>query len=545
MTVASHNLLLPVHVPWRRLAFSLDMLDPKLDRKFPLKWRSSLSLFYYQPEVAPDAYPDSILTYLKLVCTITGFQPSAEELGVDVESGEWSHRVWQNFHELLDTYFPCYGALVQVAVHPGLQTHGAAVPLIIDFEPKKREVFEIVSETGEVMSGSMNGLHVTKGRGTLATQETATMGHGWSLATEVSAESQAGGGSFGGQYSIANDRGARSGEQVQNVNMRTIDASRERRESFSHTTQLTQMYHQLDSYHLGTNRALFAVFPRPHIVDTEKSVVNGLRRLEGIQEFFLVVEQPKSLAQLCVEVELETAHLSYRKRTVPTFNFGGVKRGHIKQRIADQWSEDTKRQYSIKVPGGCKVDRDAEGGGFRVDIVEGEDVTEQATHQAWVQDDYTVMLEVNYDPHDGIGDTAFFTADVIAYWVEESEAPSGPKTMTLTEADLFMTGRMLLGCMEIDEATGKWKVVQPERAEPAPNYLSFEAPAPRAHALRSLRRRLDAARRARREAEGLQPPRRLGQGTRPRQPYQPPALSDRGELLPGRGLHAARAHPDA
>ena len=31
-------------------------------------------------------------------------------------------------------------------------------------------------------------------------------------------------------------------------------------------TRLMQMYHQLDSYHLGTNRAIFFMLPRPHIV---------------------------------------------------------------------------------------------------------------------------------------------------------------------------------------------------------------------------------------------------------------------------------------
>jgi hypothetical protein len=68
---------------------------------------------------------------------------------------------------------------------------------------------------------------------------------------------------------------------------------REQRETYSHTTQLTQMYHQLDSYHLGTNRAMFFMLPRPHVVQSELTFVNGPRLLEGIQEVFLIVMRPK------------------------------------------------------------------------------------------------------------------------------------------------------------------------------------------------------------------------------------------------------------
>ena len=49
-------------------------------------------------------------------------------------------------------------------------------------------------------------------------------------------------------------------------NIRTTDAARENRRTLSHTTQLSQMYHQLNSYHLGSNRAAFFMLPRPHVV---------------------------------------------------------------------------------------------------------------------------------------------------------------------------------------------------------------------------------------------------------------------------------------
>jgi hypothetical protein len=44
--------------------------------------------------------------------------------------------------------------------------------------------------------------------------------------------------------------------------VQTTDESRKKRETESHSTQSSQMYHLLDSYNLGTNRAIFFVQPR-------------------------------------------------------------------------------------------------------------------------------------------------------------------------------------------------------------------------------------------------------------------------------------------
>ena len=37
------------------------------------------------------------------------------------------------------------------------------------------------------------------------------------------------------------------------------------------------------------------MLPRPHIVESEKTFVNGPRELEGIQEIFLVVMRPRRI----------------------------------------------------------------------------------------------------------------------------------------------------------------------------------------------------------------------------------------------------------
>ena len=73
-------LSLPVDIPWRRLATSEDMfaLDPSVD--LPVKWRSSLAIFYFAPQPDPNqdpdlANPDELVTFVKIVATVTGFQP--------------------------------------------------------------------------------------------------------------------------------------------------------------------------------------------------------------------------------------------------------------------------------------------------------------------------------------------------------------------------------------------------------------------------------------------------------------------------------------
>ena len=53
------------------------------------------------------------------------------------------------------------------------------------------------------------------------------------------------------------------------------------------------------------------MLPRPHIVESDLTFVNGPRKLEGIQEFFLVVMRPKEIKNICAEAYLETD--SYRR----------------------------------------------------------------------------------------------------------------------------------------------------------------------------------------------------------------------------------------
>jgi hypothetical protein len=105
--------------------------------------------------------------------------------------------------------------------------------------------------------------------------------------------------------------------QTQDQNIATSDASRDRRESYSFSTSINQLHTLLQSYHLGTNRAMFFLQPIPHMQDAKFSFVGGLRRIEGIQEFFLIVNRPAHVEGLCIEIAFETAHAALRRAYMP------------------------------------------------------------------------------------------------------------------------------------------------------------------------------------------------------------------------------------
>ena len=169
---------------------------------------------------------------------------------------------------------------MQLAVYPsgGDNVGPDDYPYILDFEPKKRELFEAVTEGSENLSGSSGKTEITKG-------STSVNG------LELDASAGFSVGPFGASGSVKNT------STDTTINQNTTDTSREARETLSRTTQSSQMYQLFNGYHLGGNRALFVIAPRPHTVSdqsqTEFNLIDGARKLEGIQEVFVVVHMPR------------------------------------------------------------------------------------------------------------------------------------------------------------------------------------------------------------------------------------------------------------
>lgn len=319
---------LPTDIPWKRLAASSDMIDKKYgDLKFPRKWRSSVSVFYHEPSELPPEFCNRRITYIKVVASITNFQWGEEDSKAmeALRESFGQYKAWPMLKAALEDSYPCYGGLMQVGVYPnpsdGVDLHD--YPYIADFEPKKREMYEIASKSGEVLSGSSNQLNVGKRNTSTQSQEVRNIFKGYSRTEEGTAGHSflfglySYGGKPGGSYSEAGEWGTIDAYGREATSSHAVDTSREKRESYSFSTNVSQLHTMLQSYHMGTNRALFFLQPRPHIQDSRFTFVQGLRRLEGVQEFFLIVNRPKNVPGLCVEVALETAHLYQRRTYVP------------------------------------------------------------------------------------------------------------------------------------------------------------------------------------------------------------------------------------
>jgi hypothetical protein len=313
-----NELSIPVDIPWKRLGISGDMLDATYgDLKFPKKWDSSIAVFYHEPAEVDPAYCHRKITYLKIVCTITNFHLGRRDVSVldklrksYVQSGSW-----EKFEEAATDSYPCHGALMQVGVFPNSaqQVELFDYPYISAMQPRKRELYEVATQSGEIASQSANKLNVNKGNTTTQTQE------------DYDLEMGGGSGGHSGVFGLWSEQhsneqkqlGTIQRNQTQDQNVTTSDAARDRREQYSFSTTINQLYTLLQSYHLGTNRAIFFMQPVPHMQDVKFSFLGGLRRLEGIQEFFLVVNRPAHIEGLCIEIALETAHLQSRRAYSP------------------------------------------------------------------------------------------------------------------------------------------------------------------------------------------------------------------------------------
>ncbi|MBK5571160.1 hypothetical protein [Ensifer sp. SSB1] len=310
--MSNFKLSLPTDIPWERICVTEDMIDPRIcDDRLPAKWQTSLAVFKYVPDEENQIYPKYRITYLKVTATLTGYQPLDQEVQGTIDWSGVDVTTIPGLTELLNSYNPCHGAILQVLVGPK-EAEGklplAEYPFFMDFEPKKRELYELATDTKEKQSRSIESLNVTKSSGSTQSMEILDVdmgGGGFGMQASYAGT----GGGF--NYTAPNGQwGTKQLNAQEGMSSRSSDVGTEKRETFSFSTQISQMYHLLDSYHLGTNRAVFFVQPRPHTLEEPSGFVRGPRPVEGIQEFFLVVAQLKEQDDFCVAIRLDTSHLT-------------------------------------------------------------------------------------------------------------------------------------------------------------------------------------------------------------------------------------------
>lgn len=169
-------------------------------------------------------------------------------------------------------------------------------PHVIDVEPKIRDLVQASSETGEILTSSKSNVKTNKSLTHTESSET-----GYKL------------GATGGvkdKFNVSGELTHKNTETEQDNWSVATDASRERQEKEGSNTQVSQLYNLLSSYHIGTNRALFLMLARPHVLQPtdHRTFVNGLRQIEGTQEVLLIVARPPEMKGLCIEAFLETGH---------------------------------------------------------------------------------------------------------------------------------------------------------------------------------------------------------------------------------------------
>jgi hypothetical protein len=464
-------LTLPVDIQWKRVAVSEDMIDPfACDRRFPFRWRSSLAVFTYEPPAEQQTYDGMIVSYVKVSSTITGFQidhydakkvvPGTKEVGLltrRLDSGWNDPRVIAAYRDNVQKYYGCYGAVLEVTVsphvvdpttHQALPKDGARYPYFLDVEPKKRELYETVTQTGETMSRTLSDVNVKKGSTTTQSHEKLDVMNGVSANTSAAA----GVGGYSGSAALGGSATGQQGtidiNESSAENVRTSDAGREARETLSHTTQLQQMYQQFTAYHVGTNRALFFMLPRPHIVQTELTFVNGPRLLEGIQDVLLVVLRPADMKEVCIEAYLETAHIA----SEPIAEYERVSTAEYHHIETKPFQQDDQTKYgpvsqslTYVPPAGWEIDYETNGG-FQFDI--SGDGTIEAFPFAGI------------DPRFGSADFTQLLYTIHAQSAKDDQSTPAKGTVKLTVFlrrsltsstfaplnDLFITGRGVCSC---------------------------------------------------------------------------------------------------
>lgn len=304
------DLVIPEDVPWQLLCTSQDMMDPNFcNKKFPFPWRSSLAISAYEVPDAqlPIPFCNGRLTYIKLTLSVTGYQPTDAEIDdAYVEFGNTP--VEADLDDIFAVYFGCYGALLNVAFFPNSTKSWQTkdFPRIIAMEPQLRELIQSATETGELLTASKDSLSTTKSNQTTKTSKTG-------IGAEVTTKNPIS--NIVPKLSFTHEWGKTAQDTTTTVGTAEVDRS----DTEGHTTQLEQLYNFLSAYHQGTNRGVFLMLPRPHILQPtdRRTFIQGIRSIEGVQEFFLAVVRPTGMEGICVEAELDTGHFPEDAEVLP------------------------------------------------------------------------------------------------------------------------------------------------------------------------------------------------------------------------------------
>ncbi len=190
----------PTDIPWRRWCVTVDSVDASgCERSDLARWQPSLSVFGYEPPSDEQPVPGLVLSFLKVSATITGYSKSELPYGGMTQTGMFYDADVDSFViSGLPAQLPCYGALLHVSVHPKqAEVSLENYPYITDVQPKKRELYELVTQTGSTLSRSLDSVNIRKGGVTSSGTEVADAGTAVDWSAIVGAAGTAGGAAAG------------------------------------------------------------------------------------------------------------------------------------------------------------------------------------------------------------------------------------------------------------------------------------------------------------------------------------------------------------
>jgi hypothetical protein len=279
------TLPIPVEIPWQ-LAATTQVLGP---HKLPPE-TTTIALFTYIPklESLDKDYPDERLVYLKFTVSIS------PDIPLVTPTLEFSRAM------------PIWYVIFDLKVTPLPYAEGGIRPYFLAAAPIRRTMLETGVVGGQMFEGESDSVAIGKSGSQMHESGTSD----WKVGGSVNLGWIGVGASGSGTSTTTTaDR-----DVVQRVDTTNREASQERKELLSHTTNVNNVLTLLTAKHVGTPYLRFALWPQPLRPLTLDSSDPNLwyaellnRRssgIEGMQDFYAVLAIPKALKGFCIEGDL-------------------------------------------------------------------------------------------------------------------------------------------------------------------------------------------------------------------------------------------------
>lgn len=281
----------PIEIPWQ-LASTTQVLSSK---KLPTE-ATTISLFTYVPklESLSENYPNDRLVYFKISVSISP----------DLEF-DWPFLAFTSSN-------PIYHVILDLKITPRPEAEGGIRPYFLSAAPLRRTMLETGIVGVQAFEGESNGLAIGKSGSELH--------ESFRTSTDVSTSSVGGGFSLGGYLNIGASKSGSTTtttanrDVVQVLDTTTREASQERKELLSHTTDVKNVLTLLTAKYIGTPYLRFNLFPQPlrsTIADPSDRYswyADLLKRrssgIEGIQDFYAIAAVPRTLEGFCIHADL-------------------------------------------------------------------------------------------------------------------------------------------------------------------------------------------------------------------------------------------------